>query len=88
MLVKKEHLAQAILNIPVCRNPEFSSHWYLTLRVVLLVQGFTHRQGPCTVYFRNLVKQAIPGIGFGTRFLKWAICGPFGSHYMNGFLGA
>ena len=31
-----------------------------------------------TAHLRTLVPKAIPGMVFGTKILKWAVCGPLG----------
>ena len=53
---------------------------------VLRIQGICKRlyslrsakfpKGPYTVHLRTLLSNAIPGIAFGTRVLKWAVYGP------------
>ena len=35
-------------------------------------------RGPCTADLKTLVPKAMPGMGFGTRVLNWAVYGPFG----------
>ena len=45
------------------------------LRGVLLIR---YPKGPYTACLKTAVPEAIPGILFGTRVLKWAVYGPFG----------
>ena len=37
----------------------------------------TYAKSPYTSHLRTLVPNTKPGIVFGTRVLKWAVCGPF-----------
>ena len=43
------------------------------------MQGHVTQKSAYTSHLRTLVPKAIPGMVFGTRVLKWAIDGPFGS---------
>ena len=56
-------------------------------RLIEVMAGRNIPKGPCTACLRTLVPKTIPGMAFGTRVLKWAVCGPSGHPYVS-YMGA